>query len=815
VIAAIVVGIAGAATWTDQEDYTPGSTVTISGDNSDGAGYAAGETVRVDVSGPNSWTASCEATTDDNGAWSCQVTIAEGLEAVGLYEYTATGEVSGVSEMGAFTDVFSLKRGSPTATGSPQVFARGETVFAVAHPPGDSYDSVQFELRDPAGALVQTSACIDYTPGTLQSDSYVLPSDAPLSSASGWTYRLKIWVTANATCSGSATVAIDLTFYVAQAYAFATATDRDNCAAEPCSGVATSFAPGATAYVRVLGYIPSVTDVNTAWFKPNGVTLACQNNFGSDRADSDSSGRFSVHYPEPGADNVGGCSATTATELGTWTLRLGFNGQPVSRQVILDGFDVAPTGTLVVNKIVSGGNKAADAFQFDVSGPGPSQSSDVQFEPDGSNSLTVDAGTYTVTEDGANGYAASYDNCAGVVVAGGGTTTCTITNTFVKYDSSTSSTLSSSSVTIGGSVTDSATVWGDADGGDPTGEVKFHLCGPADPSGPYPDCSSGGTLVATDNTLIDAGTDVSSASSGAVTPTAAGKYCLRAEYQGSALYRSSSDHDSSECFIVSAAASAVVFTGQFADADGPPTMLSATVTSSYEPCVSSRQVTFGLDGSTTDYTKTATTVAPSSGSYTRSASTSQTLAYDIYEAAVSVADRDLGGDGIPECSAGLDPANTVLTVAAPGSNAHGGGWYKVDGANPPRVNTGFTVKKQKDGTFKGQILWVNSSKWKLKGMLDGYGVFACPPGDFVTCGVITGTGTLYAWDAVSAAWVDPRAVSFSATLYDGGYTTCAKKNCTKQERPDRFGMLINSLSIPPESDPLQLWGGSIKAGSAT
>ncbi|MDQ3004666.1 MAG: hypothetical protein M3R47_04695 [Chloroflexota bacterium] len=54
-------------------DYPPGSVVTINGDNSDGAGFAPAETVHVDVSGPNGSALSCDATADDNGAWSCQV----------------------------------------------------------------------------------------------------------------------------------------------------------------------------------------------------------------------------------------------------------------------------------------------------------------------------------------------------------------------------------------------------------------------------------------------------------------------------------------------------------------------------------------------------------------------------------------------------------------------------------------------------------------------------------------------------------------------------------------------------------------------
>jgi len=93
-----------AAVWTDLPDYAPGSVVTISGDNSDGAGYLAGETVYVDVNGPNGYTATCEAVADDNGAWSCQVTLWDSELAVGEYTYTATGLSSGVSQSGTFTD---------------------------------------------------------------------------------------------------------------------------------------------------------------------------------------------------------------------------------------------------------------------------------------------------------------------------------------------------------------------------------------------------------------------------------------------------------------------------------------------------------------------------------------------------------------------------------------------------------------------------------------------------------------------------------------------------------------------------------------
>jgi hypothetical protein len=100
----LAASVAFAAIWTDHGDYTPGSTVTISGDNSDGAGYLAGETVNVDVTGPHGYSASCETIADEEGAWSCSVTLWDGESAVGDYSYTATGLMSGVSEAGGFSD---------------------------------------------------------------------------------------------------------------------------------------------------------------------------------------------------------------------------------------------------------------------------------------------------------------------------------------------------------------------------------------------------------------------------------------------------------------------------------------------------------------------------------------------------------------------------------------------------------------------------------------------------------------------------------------------------------------------------------------
>ena len=105
-LALALTSIAMANVWTDQPDYAPGSMVTISGDNSDNAGYVSGEEVQVEVWGPNGYHEFCNppGVADDNGAWSCLVTLWDNELALGNYNYAATGQRSGVSQSGIFTD---------------------------------------------------------------------------------------------------------------------------------------------------------------------------------------------------------------------------------------------------------------------------------------------------------------------------------------------------------------------------------------------------------------------------------------------------------------------------------------------------------------------------------------------------------------------------------------------------------------------------------------------------------------------------------------------------------------------------------------
>jgi len=83
-------------------------------------------------------------------------------------------------------------------------------------------------------------------------------------------------------------------------------------------------------------------------------------------------------------------------------------------------------GTLIVNKVLkndNGGTKKVTDFSYKING-----GTAVAFEADGSNSHTLNAGTYSVVEVSDSAYTTTYDNCTNVVLTNGATATCTITN---------------------------------------------------------------------------------------------------------------------------------------------------------------------------------------------------------------------------------------------------------------------------------------------------------------------------------------------------------------------------------------------------
>ena len=92
-------------------------------------------------------------------------------------------------------------------------------------------------------------------------------------------------------------------------------------------------------------------------------------------------------------------------------------------------------GILRVRKVIMGGGPLGFSdFSFSVNG-GPATS----FESDGQNDLVTAMGAYTVVEQAAEGYVASYGNCENAQVGNDTVTTCIITNTFQEPEPETGS----------------------------------------------------------------------------------------------------------------------------------------------------------------------------------------------------------------------------------------------------------------------------------------------------------------------------------------------------------------------------------------
>ena len=119
------------------------------------------------------------------------------------------------------------------------------------------------------------------------------------------------------------------------------------------------------------------------------------------------------------------------------------------------------------------------------------------------------------------------------------------------------------------------------------------------------------------------------------------------------------------------------------------------------------------------------------------------------------------------------------------------------------MNYGFTVRKHSDGSYKGQLVWHNNGKWRIKGTLTSFGTYPCAAG--LRCGSSAGSGKLYSWNDSTLTWDYVQDVSYVISFADGG---SSKKSGVK---PDSFGINVTNFSAPslPESAPQQLKGGNV------
>ncbi|HTZ08688.1 MAG TPA: hypothetical protein VMB72_06440 [Acidimicrobiales bacterium] len=315
--------------------------------------------------------------------------------------------------------------------------------------------------------------------------------------------------------------------------------------------------------------------------------------------DNTSSGNLDAN----GCVFVATATAAEASTASAGSVTLGPSGS-VSDSVTLTGNSLggSPTGTVAfyacqtgTGQTLSTGPCPATGTPVDASeslSPGSGDTataSSVSFVPDAGGTWC-----FSVSYGGDTNYSAGSDNTSSGNLDAN---ECFLVTT---ASSSSSSMVSSASVTIGpsGSVSDTATVTGNAAGGPPSGSVAFYACQTGTTqtltTGP---CPATGTPEDATAPLSSASSDSASATSTGFLPTSTGTWCLSVAYAGDGNYQGSSDNTSSgnldpaECVLVTQAASS-----------------TATV-------ISASHITAGPGGSVTDHVTVTgnTTAGPPTG----------------------------------------------------------------------------------------------------------------------------------------------------------------------------------------------------------
>ena len=185
-----------------------------------------------------------------------------------------------------------------------RLLQRGDTVFARATGGINNSRFYRTSSSDKTGALKgPLSACflgsVSPTPGY----SYTTLATDLLSDSASWSAKIFEFNTSalctsyNALTNTPVPLSSDTEpFGVGKAFAFTSAANRALCVNQlACPGSVTTFAPGATVFIRVLGYKQGNSNTNTRWIKPNNTT-ACQNTNGNDRPDADANGTLDTAY---------------------------------------------------------------------------------------------------------------------------------------------------------------------------------------------------------------------------------------------------------------------------------------------------------------------------------------------------------------------------------------------------------------------------------------------------------------------------------------------------------------------------------------
>jgi hypothetical protein len=253
------------------------------------------------------------------------------------------------------------------------------------------------------------------------------------------------------------------------------------------------------------------------------------------------------------------------------------------------------------------------------------------------------------------------------------------------------------------------------------------------------------------------------------------------------------------------------YNGQQYVNQGATFLLGDKLTSAASSCVSGKPVGFALGESPTSDPLSQTLVpwpgafpatpwtaaTDSSGQATVSATAGLNWAEGPYDVLVNFAGT------ASYCGPASDQGTLVVT--SPGDSANGGGWYTLGGSG--HSNFGFVIHKVPNTSpaqYKGELLLINTGKWRLKGTLNSY----AKSGSSASA---SGTGDLYWWDTSNPSYplgywhqTSDSPVSFSISFAAGTSKTTGA-----------LGIIINHSIQPgepsnlPNSSPVAIKGGDI------
>lgn len=170
----------------------------------------------------------------------------------------------------------------------------------------------------------------------------------------------------------------------------------------------------------------------------------------------------------------------------------------------------------------------------------------------------------------------------------------------------------------------------------------------------------------------------------------------------------------------------------------------------------------------------------------------------------------------PTTSCGGSTDQATLTVGSAGDTANGGGWYNLPGSG--RVNFGLTIQNVPNTNptqYKGQLLLLNTGKWKLNGSFSGTNSYAKTA---INQGGATGTGDLYWWNPLLNGGLGDWQLALSAVSFTISFTggTNVNGTCNGANGQGCFGAHISYASASPQpatlpnSTQVPIKGGRIK-----